>query len=129
MSCPHATTTTLAWLYGEGDEAHAAHVASCPECEAVVATHADVLVTVGARPVPAPAPVAWRRWALAAAVLLAVGAGGWAVGMRAPSSPPDAAPTRPDNDATAALGPDDLDQRLDRLQADVALLSLDADLL
>ena len=39
MSCPEATTTTIAWLYGEADDEHALHVASCPECAAVVEAH------------------------------------------------------------------------------------------
>ena len=39
MKCPHAETTTLLWLYGEGDESHALHVSACAECQAVLEMH------------------------------------------------------------------------------------------
>lgn len=43
MSCPHATTTTMLWLYGEGEESHAEHVAGCEACQEVAREHADVM--------------------------------------------------------------------------------------
>ena len=42
MTCPQ-TEATLAWLYGEGDEAHLAHVGGCAGCQALVAEHEEVL--------------------------------------------------------------------------------------
>jgi hypothetical protein len=42
MSCPHAETTTLLWIYGEGDESHALHVSMCAECQGVLETHERV---------------------------------------------------------------------------------------
>jgi hypothetical protein len=45
MSCDELNAT-LAWLYGEGDEAQAMHIASCPACMAVVADHEQVLSAV-----------------------------------------------------------------------------------
>jgi hypothetical protein len=68
--CPHATTTTLLWLYGEAPEDHLHHVAACPACAAVVAEHEAVLaaaVPAAREAVPAnqPAPTG-RRWGAAA---------------------------------------------------------------
>ena len=93
MSCEYAETTTLLWLYGEADEAHAEHVAGCAECTAVAEMHADTgsmvapILPVLRRPhgeavassVPQPANSA--RWLLpfiagaaaSAAVLLGLG--------------------------------------------------------
>lgn len=97
MSCPHATTTTLQWLYGEGDEAHAEHVASCAECQVVVAEHADVMSALEGvshldlepsadAPVrPANRPM-WRAVAMAVAAGLLAAAVLFVVPMR-PSSP------------------------------------------
>ncbi|MCB9676984.1 MAG: hypothetical protein H6737_17845 [Alphaproteobacteria bacterium] len=45
MTCPQ-TEATLAWLYGEGDEAHLAHVGGCAGCQALVAEHEEVLHAV-----------------------------------------------------------------------------------
>ena len=41
--CPHAQTTTVAWLYGEGTEAHAEHVAGCAACTETLQSHEIVL--------------------------------------------------------------------------------------
>ena len=48
MKCPHAETTTLLWIYGEGPEGHEAHVANCADCQAVLAMHEDVQFHVAA---------------------------------------------------------------------------------
>jgi hypothetical protein len=84
MSCEHANSTTLLWLYGEGDEEHLHHVAACPECQAVVAEHEAVGGVVGpiaaelgvadaapSDPVPANR-VPWRWMAAAAAVAASI---------------------------------------------------------
>ena len=42
MSCPHAETTTLRWLYDASEPEHGAHVAACADCSAVVAIHEEV---------------------------------------------------------------------------------------
>ena len=36
MSCEHAESTTLLWIYGEASEDHGLHVAACTECQDVV---------------------------------------------------------------------------------------------
>lgn len=43
MSCEHAQSTTLLWLWGEYEEGHATHVAECEPCQAVVALHTEVV--------------------------------------------------------------------------------------
>ena len=45
MSCDQLNDT-LAWLYGEGDDEQAVHIASCPECLALVEEHEQVLAAV-----------------------------------------------------------------------------------
>lgn len=42
MSCPHEQTTTLLWIYGEADDAHASHVAQCAICQQVLREHEHV---------------------------------------------------------------------------------------
>jgi hypothetical protein len=76
MSCDELNAT-LAWLYGEGDEAQAMHIASCPACMAVVADHEQVLSAVTrSRPVSDSSSRAsvsggtFRQW-------------GWATGIAA----------------------------------------------
>jgi hypothetical protein len=112
MSCPHHETTLL-WLYGEADPAHAAHVAACPDCADVAAMHADVAVIVQA---VAPALIPRRtrpRWpAVAAAAAAAAVAAGWLLASPAP-----------------VVFEDDLDVRLDLIQARVDELALDDALL
>ncbi len=121
MTCPHAETTTIAWMYGDAHDSHALHVASCVDCTAVLDLHERVGRTT-ARVAPLlRRPVEVRRprglvvagvVALAAAVLLAVAFG---------TSP---APTPP---ATASLASptdpfaDPLDAELDDLAAQIEL--------
>lgn len=45
--CPHANTTTIAFLYGEAPLAHAAHVAGCADCSAVAESHEQVVAALG----------------------------------------------------------------------------------
>jgi hypothetical protein len=42
MTCPHAESTTLLWIYGEGPEDHTDHVAQCADCQSVLDTHETV---------------------------------------------------------------------------------------
>jgi len=84
MSCEHAKGATLLWLYGEGDEAHVHHVATCAECQALVAEHEAVAGLVGpvgaalAEPEGMPAEpnpanrMPWQWMAAAAAVAASV---------------------------------------------------------
>ncbi len=93
MSCEHAETTTLLWLYGEAPDAHAEHVAGCEACQAVLHLHSETAAVTGpvlpalrtgeaALPEPANAPMpAWLAplggaLAMAATVLLLVPARG-----------------------------------------------------
>ncbi len=89
MSCEHAESTTLLWVYGEAPEAHDSHMAACAECQAVVdglerVQHAlqpiaPTLRLADAPQAPAQVNNGFRsaRWgvvlALAASVLFAVG--------------------------------------------------------
>ena len=57
MKCPHAETTTLLWIYGEGPEGHEAHVANCPDCQAVLKAHETVLFHVAEMEQPLALPV------------------------------------------------------------------------
>lgn len=145
-TCPLAETTTIAWLYGEGPENHVHHVASCEDCTAVAAEHAEVMASVGPvldelRPAPAavppaeaptaPAPVAANRpWLLAALAVVAVAAAAllvlW-VGS-GPAQPAVEAPQIAIVDEATAPGPapvtpiDDLiaEPSVDEVVADVA---------
>jgi len=128
MSCPHATTTTLLWLYGEGDEDHLDHVAECAECQLVVAEHAEVASALGpvlpALATPPPVPTGRTWWlapigvvALAAATLLAVRA--------LPPPVPSTADTDVAVVAPSAVLDDDLDEALEGLERDLSLLEQD----
>jgi hypothetical protein len=86
--CEHAETTTLLWLYGEGDDGHAEHVAGCQACTRVVEVHSETIARIGqarlADPVgelhPANRPFpAWWMGMVAAAAVLVLAAGGVAV--------------------------------------------------
>ena len=89
MSCPDAETTTMLWVYGEGPEDHASHVAGCADCRSVVAEHEAVAGDIAgilpvirrlddeAAPEPANNDRGWVRWlvalGVASALLLVVG--------------------------------------------------------
>ncbi|MBW1877041.1 MAG: hypothetical protein JRI25_00870 [Deltaproteobacteria bacterium] len=147
MSCEHAKSTTLLWLYGEGDEAHLHHVAACAECQAVVAEHEAVAGLVGpiaadlavseampADPIPANR-VPWRWMAVAAAVAASI----LVMGHLAPApggldrtgdtavavlEAPLASPMAVDGLFTAALDAD-----LDALDADLDWMAADLETL
>lgn len=142
MSCVHTETTTLLWLYGELDgdtEAHALHVAGCGDCSAAVELHSDVVAVVapvlpsvsGATPVRAANNTRWFALAATAAALVFVTL------AALPRSAPVTVPQVPTPALAAASGPvlgarasidefdpdfQDLDQRLDALEADLDLL-------
>ncbi len=130
MTCPHAQTTTLRWLYGEvGDAEHAEHVAGCPDCQAVADAHLSVLAVLPDRPAPAqPRPRRVPTWAwtvplLAAAATLLV--------MVRPGVSPGPAPSIDDRllaraDVDTLFLDDGLDARLDAL--DAQLLDLQVEL-
>ncbi|MEN0066610.1 MAG: hypothetical protein AAGA48_31040 [Myxococcota bacterium] len=131
MSCPHATTTTLLWLYGEADASHDAHVASCAECQAVAADHADVMSAMAEvshldlceDPPAAPRPVN-RGWSVRAVSLTAVAlaaAAGVLLMNRGPAPEPGADLATQELSALA-LGDDLLDERFDDLVGEVGEL-------
>lgn len=114
MSCEHAETTTLLWLYGELDpelqDEHLRHIGSCEACTAVVAEHEQVVAAVapiapalrqvGATPTPIrPA----NRPMLAAVFVLAAAAAAAALVILLPG-PESAAPL--DTDVAVALDTD-----------------------
>ncbi|MFT7518048.1 MAG: hypothetical protein ACI9MC_000172 [Kiritimatiellia bacterium] len=90
MTCHHAETTTIAWLYGEGPKEHVHHVAMCETCQEVARMHSEVMSTIGPvlgtmevdgppihSVVQAPPMVqqaANRPWGLVVAALVAVAA-------------------------------------------------------
>lgn len=124
MSCPHAATTTVAFLYGEAPDAHALHVASCAECEGVVTEHEQVATalapTLGAIRSTGVAPSPRRFGAVgvvAGGVLLAMAA---TVLLMLRIEPPPV-------EAPAAGVPDGFDVAIDEL--DLELTSLELELL
>lgn len=128
MTCPHAQTTTLRWLYGElDDDAHAAHVATCADCQAVCDAHLDVL---GALPDAAGIQAAPSRrrtvpWPVLGPLLAAAAA---TFVVLLPAGTPDVAlPVDTGLTATAEpLWPEDsLDARLDALDDELLALQLD----
>lgn len=130
MSCIHAETTTLLWLYGEADEAHASHVAECDECGLIAAMHADVAVASqdlsAPDPTELPAPANGASWTWISAIAVAA-AVSFALLSGTPTTPVDTG-TRlasipievPLDDL--ALEFDVLDAELDDLSSDFANL-------
>lgn len=131
MSCEHAETTTLLWLYGEGDEAHATHVVACPECRAVVADHETVWsaldrARVPVPEVPEPANRPWVRWALVGAMVAAAVAVALLTTPRPHPAPvPAVATLAAPAPATADNHKPDLDHDLDQLDGDMDALAAD----
>lgn len=139
MPCEHAETTTVLWLYGEGSEGHAAHVATCQACTEVLHAHSDVICAVGdalpaLRDATQPASVTVRpssgwRFApllLAAAALLVVlvqHPPESTVLLPTPVLAPVAAVQSTPSHIDAAWS-DDLDLRLEAVSTDVDFLSL-----
>jgi len=131
--CPQ-TEATLAWLYGEGDEAQLEHIGGCERCQALCEEHEAVLAavrpTMVATPPGLPEPANRPMWpvvlpgvALAAVALFAV-----LIFGGPPRTPPVVAPPVPvasvemgDLDSLD-LGLDDLDSELDDLFADLEVL-------
>ncbi|MEL6343820.1 MAG: hypothetical protein AAFV53_11855 [Myxococcota bacterium] len=85
MTCEHSETTAILVLFDEAPPWFAAHLAQCPDCQAVLAEHRETIDVITPHlpkpvPKPTPAPIFWRRrWrpvaagmALAAAALLFV---------------------------------------------------------
>lgn len=135
MSCDQLNDT-LAWLYGEGDETHASHIASCEACLQIVADHEQVLSAVTrARPVSAATPDTdlrrglGARWGwvagIAAAVMVAVLVPGES--QRVSSEPSLGAAVAADLEPMA--WDVELDQDLEELAWDVQLLSDDGSIL
>ena len=122
--CNHAETT-VAWLYGEAPEEHALHVASCPLCTEVLATHERVLGATAPLKLEAPAArgASWRR----AGWVLALAAAGLAWMMWGPSSEVEAlSPAIVQlDDATPVYGVADIDQEIDALSLALDDLSED----
>ncbi|MEM6930376.1 MAG: hypothetical protein AAF602_25790 [Myxococcota bacterium] len=129
MSCPHATTTTLLWLYGEGDDAHADHVASCAECQAVAADHADVMSAMSgvshldlesASPRPANRGL-WVGFGMGAALAAAIALVVLHSGPATPEVASDELPV--DLSVFAALEDDPLDEQFDVLSQELGDLA------
>ena len=141
MSCTQ-TDTTLAWLYGEGDEAHLSHVGSCPTCQALVEDHEAVLAAVApalphvqqappSQATPEPAGRTGLVWALALVPLAAAAL----VFAMLPGAPP-VSPPSPDSvlpvpvaslDLDSEFG--DLDRGLDDLDSELDDLFVDLEAL
>lgn len=118
MSCPHATTTTVLWAWGEGPEEHLHHVVGCPDCQAVLEDASEVAPWIGELPA-APR----RRWPLVLAGVIALAASVLAfLAVEAPVAPVEPVAAAP----IPVLFEGDLDAELDRL--DLALDALEHDL-
>ncbi|HHO49741.1 MAG TPA: hypothetical protein ENK18_02450 [Deltaproteobacteria bacterium] len=148
MRCEHAQTTTLLWVYGEAEEAHAGHVAACADCRAVLSEHEAVasalgpaLAAISAQPDdpsgalagPARRRAVGLRWALGLAGAAAAAAA--AIAVLTGGGPPGAgvesfAAVEPGRGLGLGLGPpdpfdlalDDLDRELERLSRDLERL-------
>lgn len=115
MNCDQQSAT-LAWLYGEGDEGHLAHVGSCSACQALVADHEAVLAAAFTARRPRARrfyAVWWVPLTLAASALLVLA---WSEVEPAPAGPQDAAA---DVAAVEVPAGEALDQRLEQLDADL----------
>ena len=121
MSCEHASETTLLWLYGEADDAHALHVAGCPDCQEVLREHEAVASALGpALAATASAPPASSRSRVWVGVLVALAAG-LLVWLAVPEPPEPVVVAAPSADPLdVAL--DDLDLELDRLSSELEML-------
>lgn len=130
MDCPHSETT-LAWMYGEADDGHLAHVGTCTSCQALLEEHEAVLAlaagSLPANSAPASRRIPWAALALAAVVLLSLGI--WAavpgasqrpVQIPEPSSAEFASVELPELVIDGDL--DDLDAELSDLIADLEAL-------
>lgn len=137
MQCEHAQSTTLLWLYGEADDAHALHVAGCDACAAVAAEHASVTSALGPAlaaisagalsepPIPAPRRRPRIQRIVAWAAVLAAGAL-WTLS----AAPPADSPPEPDDAVAFAPPPrlnasDPFDAALDDLDREIERLSLE----
>ena len=124
--CPHAQTTTVAWLYGEAPEEHALHVADCPVCTKTLESHELVLGALAPLAVqhPVSAPVSRRMtpWWVA---LAAAGVGWmmWGAGSEGLEAE-DAEWTRVAV-APSAMSAADIDDELDALSLALDDLSED----
>lgn len=119
MSCAYQDQTLL-WLYGEADDSHLAHLATCGHCQALVAEHEQVLGALAeARPVPVQRR--WTPWVVSGIALAAAVAMSLLVNQPSDFDPVERA------ELTAHADLDlDLDLQLDELER--ALSSLEADL-
>jgi hypothetical protein len=131
MSCQHTQTTTLLWLYGEGPQDHAAHVAGCASCQAVVRDHEQVASALGPAlaSVSAPPRSSGRRrppWAAGAVV---AGLVALAAGLLLWARPPEATPPAPVRVVVTSPSSDPLDMALDDLDLELERLSLDLETL
>jgi len=118
MSCEHAQTTTVAWLYDEAPDEHIDHIAHCKICANVVALHEEVLaLTYSQRQVPkrrgTRGPFILTAFALAAAALLVL--------------KPNSIPVEPTDtyDAIEVFAEDELDQAFDELELELSTLEDD----
>ena len=124
--CPHAQTTTVAWLYGEAPDEHAAHVAGCPACAETLESHELVLGALAPLAVQPSVPVPMSRrvapWLVA---LAAAGVGWlmWGAGSHAPQAE-DGVWMRV-ADAPLAISATDIDQEIDALSLAIDDLSED----
>ncbi len=124
--CPHAQTTTVAWLYGEAPDEHATHVAACPACAQTLESHELVLGALAPLAVQhSVSPSVSRRVAPWMVALAAAGVGWmmWGAGSQALQAE-DAAWTRV-ADAPSAISTTDIDQEIDALSLAIDDLSED----
>ena len=129
MTCAEHESTLL-WIYGEGDDDHAEHLATCAGCQALLAEHADVAAMVApiasalrARPAALQQPPrrSWPRGGIAGAALLAAAA--LLAVVSVPQSISEAEDTAAAS-ATMAAAPfaDELDAELEELDDELDAL-------
>lgn len=130
MSCRHAQSTTLTWLWGEHDGDHAVHVAGCETCQAVVAMHTDVVCAVAPQVEEieeraASTTVDMRSRMLIAAALAAAVVLVFMSPRNAALQSPSEAPVQTMAAHDVALPEDDLDQWFTELDRDIDALAVD----
>lgn len=139
MSCPKASTSTLLWLYEGNLEAletsALSHIASCEDCQEVVALHGDLIATLG--PVlPALRPsvhttrsrLNYATWGGAALAIAAIAAT-WMIAVPSNLELRDTGLT-PAEQSSAALttdfwADDNFENDLDALEQELRALSMD----
>ena len=126
MSCPHAESTAILYIFGEAPDDYAAHLEGCEICQNVILEHQETIAVVTPHipaparrrlPVRAVAPVA-AIFAIAAAMLLTV---------RLDLLPPNPPPNQDADIIVERFFEAENDSKLLALELELALMHLEDD--